>query len=246
VIFSGKAAPGYARAKLLIKLIHAVADVVNNDPAIGDRLKVVFVPNYSVSNAERIVPACELSEQISTAGTEASGTGNMKLALNGALTIGTLDGANVEMQREVGGENIFIFGLTADEVQARQEAGYDPWQVYGSDAELRRVLDMIGGGYFSPDAPDRFRSIFDALTHEGDRYFVLADYASYVACQQRVDEVYRDQEEWTRRSILNVAGMGAFSSDRAIQEYAERVWGLTDTAQAHAGQAPLQLAVSRD
>ena len=164
VIFSGKAAPGYAMAKLIIKLIHAVADVVNHDPAIGDRLKVVFIPNYSVSNAEKIVPACDLSEQISTAGTEASGTGNMKLALNGALTIGTLDGANVEMREEVGDDNIFIFGLTAEEVQARRDAGYDPGTLYHADGELRQALDMIGGGYFSPDDPDRFRPIVDALT----------------------------------------------------------------------------------
>jgi glycogen phosphorylase len=226
ITFSGKAAPGYWMAKLIIKLIHAVADVVNHDPAIGDRLRVVFIPDYSVSTAERIVPACDLSEQISTAGTEASGTGNMKLALNGALTIGTLDGANVEMQEEVGGDNIFIFGLTADEAVARRAAGYDPWAVYGSNPELSRALDMIGGGYFSADAQDRFRPIFDALTIHGDHFLVLADFASYLACQDRVDALYRDPDEWARRAILNVAGMGKFSSDRAISEYANGIWNV--------------------
>jgi starch phosphorylase len=226
VIFSGKSAPGYAMAKQVITLIHAVADVVNRDPAIGDLLKVAFIPNYSVSNAERIVPAGDLSEQISTAGTEASGTGNMKLALNGALTIGTLDGANIEIKTEVGDDNIFIFGMTADEVAARHAAGYDPWDVYGSNLELRQVLDMIAGGYFSPDAPHRFRPIFDALTAQGDRFLVLADYASYIACQERVDALYRDGDEWARRAILNVAGMARFSSDRAILEYAGTIWNV--------------------
>jgi starch phosphorylase len=226
VIFSGKAAPGYAMAKLIITLIHSVADVVNHDPAIGDRLKVVFIPDYSVSNAERIVPAGDLSEQISTAGTEASGTGNMKLALNGALTIGTLDGANVEMKTEVGDDNIFIFGMTADEVAARYARGYNPWDIYGSDMELRQALDMIAGGYFSPGARHRFRPIFDALTAQGDHFLVLADYASYMACQERVDALYRDGDEWARRAILNVAGMGKFSSDRTILEYAEAIWNV--------------------
>ncbi|HVC21389.1 MAG TPA: glycogen/starch/alpha-glucan phosphorylase [Vicinamibacterales bacterium] len=224
VIFSGKAAPGYALAKLTIALIHAVADVVNHDPAIGGRLRVAFIPDYSVSNAERIVPACDLSEQVSLAGTEASGTGNMKLALNGALTIGTLDGANVEMKTEVGDDNIFIFGMTAEEVNARRAAGYHAWDLYNADPELRQALDMIGGGYFSPGAPDRFRSIFDALTMQGDRFMVLADFASYLACQEGVDALYRDTDEWARRAILNVAGMGRFSSDRTIAEYAEAVW----------------------
>ena len=224
VIFSGKAAPGYGMAKLIITLIHSVADVVNHDPAVGGRLKVAFIPDYSVSNAERIVPACDLSEQISTAGTEASGTGNMKLALNGALTIGTLDGANVEMQAEVGPDNIFIFGLTAEEVAARKTAGYNPWEVYGSDPELRQALDMIAGGHFSPNAPHQFRPVFDALTAHGDHYLVLADYASYIACQERVDRLYLDADAWAGRAILNVAGMGKFSSDRTIREYAERIW----------------------
>ena len=213
-------------AKLTIKLIHSVADIVNNDPAVGGLLKVVFIPDYNVSNAEKIIPACDLSEQISTAGTEASGTGNMKLALNGALTIGTLDGANIEMQDEVGDENIFIFGLTVDGVAALFKKGYNPWDVYHTNAELKKVLDMINSGYFSPDAPSLFRPIFDALTAYGDRYLLLADYGSYVACQERVNALYRDPGEWTRRAILNVAGLGKFSSDRAIQEYADRIWGV--------------------
>ncbi|MCK9418907.1 MAG: glycogen/starch/alpha-glucan phosphorylase [Nitrospirae bacterium] len=226
VIFGGKAAPGYAMAKLIIKLIHSVADIVNNDPAVGNALKVAFIPDYSVSNAEKIIPACDLSEQISTAGTEASGTGNMKLALNGALTIGTLDGANIEMMEEVGRENIFIFGLTADEAAAVKTTGYNPWDIYNANTELRRALDMINGGYFSPDAPNRFRPIFDTLTGYGDRFLLLADYEEYVACQERVDTLYRDPEEWSRRAILNVAGMGMFSSDRTIGEYADRIWGV--------------------
>jgi len=226
VIFGGKAAPGYAMAKLIIKLIHSVADIVNNDPAVGNKLKVAFIPDYSVSNAEKIIPACDLSEQISTAGTEASGTGNMKLGLNGALTIGTLDGANIEMMEEVGRENIFIFGMNADEVAAVKTNGYNPWDIYNANAELRKALDMINEGYFSPDAPNRFRPIFDALTGYGDHFLLLADYESYIACQERVDALYRDPEEWARRAILNVAGMGKFSSDRTIGEYADRIWGV--------------------
>jgi starch phosphorylase len=227
VIFSGKAAPGYQMAKLIIRLIHGVADVVNNDPAIGDRLKVVFIPDYSVSNAEIIIPASDLSEQISTAGTEASGTGNMKLALNGAMTIGTLDGANVEMRDEIGADNIFIFGMTADEVTARRASGYNPWEICDAEPELQRALVMIAGSFFSPDAPDRFRPIVDTLTKGGDHYMLLADYRSYVECQERVDALYRDEEEWARRAILNVAGMGKFSSDRTTLEYAKEVWGVT-------------------
>jgi starch phosphorylase len=166
-----------------------------------------------------------LSEQISTAGTEASGTGNMKLALNGALTIGTLDGANIEICREVGAENMFLFGLTAEEVTRLRASGYDPWEVYRANPQLKEVLDMIGSGYFSPDEVDRHRPLVDSLTRDGDRYLLLADYASYVSSQQDVDTLYRDRDEWTRRAILNVAGMGRFSSDRAVQEYAESIWG---------------------
>ena len=230
VIFAGKAAPGYFRAKLIIQLINDVADIVNNDPAIGARLKVVFIPNYDVSTAEDIIPAADLSEQISTAGTEASGTGNMKLALNGALTIGTLDGANVEIRHEVGEDNIFIFGLTASEVQERQAHGYNPWDYYHGDARLKQVLDMIGSGYFSPGEPARYQSLVDVLTHGGDQYLLLADYASYIACQESVDAVYREPREWTRKAILNVANMGKFSSDRTIKEYAEEIWGVKPVA----------------
>ena len=226
VIFAGKAAPGYAMAKLIIKLIHSVADIVNHDPAVGGLLKVAFLPDYNVSNAEKIIPACDLSEQISTAGTEASGTGNMKLALNGALTIGTLDGANIEIRDEVGEENIFIFGLTAQEISALRRKGYRPWDVYNSNGELKQALDMIAGGYFSPDAPSLFRPVLDALTGYGDRFMLLADYAAYISCQDRVDALYRDEEEWTRRAVLNVARMGKFSGDRAVQDYAEKVWNV--------------------
>ncbi len=226
VIFGGKAAPGYTMAKLIIKLIHCVGDVVNNDPAIGSRLKVVFIPDYSVSNAEKTIPACDLSEQISTAGTEASGTGNMKFGLNGALTIGTLDGANIEMMEEVGIENIFIFGLTAEEVSLVMSKGYNPWEIYNTNAELKQALDMINSGYFSPDAPARFRPIFDTLTGYGDHFLLLADYEAYIASQDRVDALFRDPEEWSRRAILNVAGMGKFSSDRTIREYADRIWNV--------------------
>jgi starch phosphorylase len=224
VIFSGKAAPGYAMAKLTIKLINDVADIVNNDPAVGDLLKVIFIPNYNVSTAADIIPAADLSEQISTAGTEASGTGNMKLALNGALTIGTLDGANVEIGQEVGWDNIFIFGLTTDEVANVHRQGYNPWDYYHANAELRQALEMIGSGYFSADDTGRFRPIVDALTHGGDRYLLLADYTAYVSCQERVDALYADPNEWMRRAVINVAHMGKFSSDRSIKDYAEKIW----------------------
>jgi starch phosphorylase len=230
VIFAGKAAPGYYMAKLIIRLINDVADVVNNDPAVGGRLKVVFIPNYDVSTAADIIPAADLSEQISTAGTEASGTGNMKLALNGALTIGTLDGANVEIREEVGEENIFIFGMTTSEVAELRRRGYNPWDHYHGNPELKQVLDMIGGGYFSPEQPDRYRGIVDTLTQRGDQYLLLADYASYVASQEQVDHLYKDPEEWTRKAILNVANMGKFSSDRTIAEYAEKIWGVVPVA----------------
>ncbi len=224
VIFAGKAAPGYAMAKCIIHLINCVADIINHDPQVGGLLKVVFIPNYDVSNAERIVPAADLSEQISTAGTEASGTGNMKLALNGALTIGTLDGANIEIMEEVGPDNIFIFGLTASEVENLCRQGYNPWDYYHGNTELKLVLDMISSGYFSPDDPKRFQPIVDALLKNGDRFLLLADYGSYVACHDRVRQLYRNPDEWARQAILNVAGMGKFSSDRTIREYAEQIW----------------------
>jgi glycogen phosphorylase len=226
VIFAGKAAPGYAMAKMIIRLINDVAAVVNADPHVRDLLKVVFLADYSVSLAEEIIPAAELSEQISTAGMEASGTGNMKFALNGALTIGTMDGANIEIRQEVGDDNIFIFGLTADEVAARQPH-HDPWGAYHGDAELRRVLDMIGGGAFSGGDRERYRPLVDSLLSGGDHYLLLADFASYVAAQDRVAASYRDEAAWTRKSILNVAHMGKFSSDRTIRQYAEEIWRLT-------------------
>jgi starch phosphorylase len=223
VIFGGKAAPGYPMAKLIIQLINAVGDVVNGDPRIGDRLKVVFLADYRVSLAESIFPAADLSEQISTAGTEASGTGNMKFALNGALTIGTMDGANIEIAEEVGDDNIFIFGLRADEVAARRPH-HDPWACYHADTELRRVLDAIAGGAFSPRQPDLFQPIGRSLLDGGDPYLLLADYGSYVDCQQRVARAYRDERFWARMSIANVAGMGRFSTDRTIRQYADEIW----------------------
>ncbi len=226
VIFSGKAAPGYFMAKLIIKLINSAAHVINNDPMIGDRLKVVFLPNYSVSLAELIIPAADLSEQISTAGTEASGTSNMKFALNGALTIGTLDGANIEIKEEVGDENIFIFGLTADEVTALREAGYDPRTHYDKHAELRQAVEMIANGFFSPHQTDLFVPIARNLLEQGDPYMLLADFPRYIECQERVERLYRNPSEWTRRCILNVAAMGKFSSDRTIEEYAREIWNV--------------------
>ncbi|MEW5726827.1 MAG: glycogen/starch/alpha-glucan phosphorylase [Pseudomonadota bacterium] len=224
VIIGGKAAPGYVVAKLIIKLINDVADVVNNDPLVGAKLKVVFVPNYNVSTAELVMPAAELSEQISTAGTEASGTGNMKMSMNGALTIGTWDGANVEICEEVGEENMFLFGLTAAEVARAHVDGYDPWEAINANEELKKALDLVGNGYFSPDQPDRFKPIVDLLTTGGDFYLLTADFPRYLAAQERVDALYRDPEEWTRRAILNVARMGKFSSDRTVQEYADEIW----------------------
>lgn len=224
VIFGGKAAPGYAQAKLIIKLINDIADIVNNDPKVVGRLKVVFIPNYDVSTAEEMIPAADLSEQISTAGTEASGTGNMKLALNGALTIGTLDGANIEIRNEVGEDNIFIFGLTAAEVAEAKVKGYHPWDFYHDNAELRTALDMIASGFFSVGEPGRFKPIVDSLLQGGDKYMLLADYSSYIACQEKVAIAYQNQDEWIRKAILNIANMGKFSSDHTIMQYASKIW----------------------
>ncbi|KQW59333.1 glycogen/starch/alpha-glucan phosphorylase [Variovorax sp. Root411] len=224
VVFAGKAASAYAMAKLVIRLINDVAGTINADARVGKLLKVVFLPNYSVSLAEVIMPAADLSEQISTAGTEASGTGNMKFALNGALTIGTLDGANVEMRENVGPENIFIFGNTTPEVADIRARGYQPREIYEGNGELKRVLDAIRDGAFSPGEPARYQGIYDALVNWGDHYLLLADYASYVAKQAEVDALYRDSDAWTRMAILNVAGMGAFSSDRTIAQYAHEIW----------------------
>ncbi|MCK4306096.1 MAG: glycogen/starch/alpha-glucan phosphorylase [Candidatus Eisenbacteria sp.] len=224
VIFAGKAAPAYHQAKLIIKLINSVAAKVNTDPASRGKLRVVFLPNYCVSQAEKIVTAADLSEQVSTAGFEASGTGNMKMSLNGALTIGTLDGANIEIMEEVGRENIFIFGLTAEEVAQRRRDGHNPRAYYEDNAELRRTLDMIGSGYFSPENPRLFAPIMDALLDSGDYYLLLADYADYMATQDEVGRAFEDPDRWTRMSILNTAHMGKFSSDRSIMEYADRIW----------------------
>ncbi len=225
VIFAGKAAPSYHTAKLIIKLINSVADIVNNDTEVNDHLKVIFLPNYCVSQAEKLIPAADLSEQISTAGMEASGTGNMKFALNGALTIGTLDGANIEIMEEVGQDNIFIFGLTAEKVESLKNEGYQPYTYYERDLELKKVLDQINSGYFSPENPDLFKPIISSLLDHGDYFMVLPDYRDYVNTQETVSRLYQDIEAWTRKSILNTANMGKFSSDRAILEYAEHIWG---------------------
>ena len=224
VVFAGKAASAYHMAKLIIHLINDVARTINADPATEGLLKVVFIPNYSVSLAEIIIPAADLSEQISTAGTEASGTGNMKFGLNGALTIGTLDGANVEMLENVGAENIFIFGNTTQEVAAIRSAGYQPQAIMMAKTELRRVLEAIRDGRFNPEEPQRYNAIYDVLVNWGDPYLLMADYASYVAAQERVDTLYQNPQAWTRKALLNVAAMGPFSSDRTIAEYAEQIW----------------------
>ena len=222
-IFGGKAAPGYYMAKLIIKLINSVAAAVNNDADVRDRLKVVFLENYSVSLGQLAYPAADLSEQISTAGKEASGTGNMKFAMNGALTIGTLDGANIEIREEVGAENFFLFGLTAEEVSTLKAKGYNPWDYYNTNTELRQVIDRIASGYFCPEFPDLFKPIVESLLHRDD-YLHLADYQSYIDCQEEVAAAYRDQEKWTRMSILNADRAGKFSSDRTIWEYCQEIW----------------------
>jgi starch phosphorylase len=222
-LFGGKAAPGYFLAKRIIKLIHAVGEVVNRDPAVRDLIKVVFLPNFNVGSAQRVYAAADLSEQISTAGKEASGTGNMKFALNGALTIGTLDGANVEIRDEVGAKNFFTFGLTAQEVAARTAQGYSPRPFYDGDAELRAAIDLIKSGFFSRGDRDMFQPLVDSLLNY-DPFLVLADYRSYVDCQEQVSQAYRDPERWTAMSILNVARMGKFSSDRTIEEYSRDIW----------------------
>ncbi len=224
-IFGGKAAAGYQRAKLIIKLINDVAAVINNDPSLRGMLKVVFFPNYNVSRAEVIIPASDVSEQISTAGMEASGTGNMKLALNGALTIGTMDGANIEIHDRVGADNIFIFGLTAAEAAQRRALGIDSREIIAGSAALRRALEAIGSGLFSPSEPDRFRDLVDVLTYH-DHFLVSADFDSYAAAQRQVEAKWRDQAAWWRSSIFNTAGVGWFSSDRAIREYCDDIWNV--------------------
>ena len=229
VIFAGKAASAYYMAKLIIRLINDVARVVNNDARIGNLLKVVFIPNYRVSLAEIIIPGANLSEQISTAGTEASGTGNMKFALNGALTIGTWDGANIEIAENVGLDNIFIFGNRTEKVGELRGNGYQPRGYYDSNFDLKCAIDRLAEGAFSLEEPERYRNVVNALL-ESDHYQLLADYADYVACQERVDDLYRRPAVWTRSAILNVAGMGAFSSDRTIREYASEIWGVQPLA----------------
>ncbi|AJI94535.1 glycogen/starch/alpha-glucan phosphorylases family protein [Yersinia ruckeri] len=226
VIFAGKAASAYYNAKQIIRLINDVAKVINNDERINNLLKVVFIPNYGVSLAQIIIPAADLSEQISLAGTEASGTSNMKFALNGALTIGTLDGANVEIREHVGEDNIFIFGNTAEQVEDLRSNGYNPRKYYDEDPELHQALTQMATGTFSPEEPNRYTGLFDSLVNLGDHYQLLADYRSYIDTQDKVDELYQQPDEWARRTVLNIANMGYFSSDRTIQEYADDIWHI--------------------
>ncbi|PAV70759.1 hypothetical protein WR25_05392 [Diploscapter pachys] len=225
ILYGGKAAPGYHMAKQIIRLITAVGEIVNNDPVVGDKLKVIFLENYRVSMAEKIIPAADLSEQISTAGTEASGTGNMKFMLNGALTIGTLDGANVEMAEEMGKENIFIFGMNVDEVEALQKKGYSSQEFIQKTPALKQIVEQIEGGLFTPEQPDQLRDLSNMLRYH-DRFMVCADFEAYVACQDKVASVYRDQNAWSRMALLNIASTGKFSTDRTIAEYARQIWGV--------------------
>uniref|UniRef100_A0A672JA15 Alpha-1,4 glucan phosphorylase n=1 Tax=Salarias fasciatus TaxID=181472 RepID=A0A672JA15_SALFA len=228
VIIGGKAAPGYHMAKMIIKLITSVADVVNNDPVVGNKLKVVYLENYRVSLAEKVIPATDLSEQISTAGTEASGTGNMKFMLNGALTIGTLDGANVEMAEEAGQENLFIFGMTVEDVAEMDKKGYDAMTYYKTIPELKQVMDQITSGFFCPKNPDLFKDLTNML-FKHDRFKVFADFEDYLKCQEKVNNLYQNPKEWTKMVIRNIAATGKFSSDRTITEYATEVWGVEPT-----------------
>ncbi|XP_061754484.1 glycogen phosphorylase, muscle form [Nerophis ophidion] len=228
VMIGGKAAPGYHTAKMIIRLITAIGEVVNNDPVVGDRLKVIFLENYRVTLAEKGIPAADLSEQISTAGTEASGTGNMKFMLNGALTIGTMDGANVEMAEEAGEDNIFIFGMRVDDVDAMDKKGYHAAEYYNRLPELKQAIDQIAGGFFSPKQPDLFKEIVNMLMHH-DRFKVFADYEDYIKCQEKVNALYKNPKEWTKKVIYNIAGCGKFSSDRTIAQYAREIWGMEPT-----------------
>jgi starch phosphorylase len=223
VLFAGKAAPDYFLAKLIERLIHAVASTIAADPRARELLRVVFIPDFNVKNAQRIYPAADLSEQISTAGHEASGTGNMKLALNGALTIGTLDGANVEIRQAVGAENFFLFGLNAEQVRQRRQGGYDPRALISQDPDLESLLWDIGSGRYSPHEPQLFAPLVRSLV-DRDQFFVLADFRAYLACQQQVEQAFLEPASWIRASIHNVARLGRFSSDRAVAEYASRIW----------------------
>ncbi len=225
-LFAAKAAPGYYLAKLIIKLINDVASVINHDPAMANRMNVVFLPDYRVSLAERIIPAADLSEQISTAGTEASGTGNMKFQLNGALTVGTLDGANVEIRQEVGPDNFFLFGKTVEEVEATWKAGYNPWEVYHANPAVRRVLDAIKNNFFNLDQPGLYQPIWDTLLTHGDRYLVLDEFDAYVECQAGISKVFEDKDRWAKMCILNIANAGKFSTDRTIAQYAREIWDI--------------------
>uniref|UniRef100_A0A671KS75 Alpha-1,4 glucan phosphorylase n=1 Tax=Sinocyclocheilus anshuiensis TaxID=1608454 RepID=A0A671KS75_9TELE len=225
IMIGGKAAPGYHTAKMIIKLITAIGEVVNNDSVVGVRLKVIFLENYRVTLAEKVIPAADLSEQISTAGTEASGTGNMKFMLNGALTIGTMDGANVEMAEEAGEENLFIFGMRVKDVEALDKKGYDAMEYYNRIPELKQVMDQISGGFFSPGEPDQFKDIVKMLMHH-DRFKVFADYEDYIKCQEKVSALYKNTKEWTKMVIHNIAGCGKFSSDRTIAQYAREIWDM--------------------
>jgi starch phosphorylase len=222
-IFGGKSSPGYFTAKLIIKLINSVAEVVNNDPDVAGRLKVVFFPDFNVKNGQQIYPAADLSEQLSTAGREVSGTGNMKFSMNGALTISTANGANIEIREEVGAENFFLFGLTAEEVYDVKFHGYNPAGYYNADPDMKEVIDLISSGFFSRKDINLFKPLVDSLLCR-DEHMVLADYKSYIECQDRVSEAFKDQEKWTKMSILTVARMGKFSSDRSIREYNEKIW----------------------
>jgi starch phosphorylase len=226
-IFAGKAAPGYWIAKQIIKLIHNVGRVINNDSRADQWIKVAFIPDYRVSLAEKIIPAADLSEQISTAGTEASGTGNMKLALNGAITIGTLDGANIEILEEVGGDNMFTFGLRVTEVRTmREQKSYRPWEYCAPNPHVKRVVDSFSSNLFCPDEPDLFAWIVASVLDANDEHFHLADLATYLEAQEKASRAFCDRDRWTRMSILNVARMGRFSSDRTVTEYAHEIWGV--------------------
>ncbi len=226
VIFAGKAAPGYAMAKAIVKLINNVARTIDADPAVRDKLRVVFLPDYDVSLAQKIMPAADLSQQISTAGMEASGTGNMKLALNGALTIGTLDGANIEIRDHVGAENLFIFGLTAEEAAARRAAGYRPRREMDANPDLKATLELIESGFFSPDRPDDAKPVVDRLLSDDEPFLVLADFGAYALAQDQVDALYAREDEWSHKAVVNCLNMGYFSSDRSIREYADRIWAV--------------------